>query len=109
MEKSYLTERDHRLSRTGAGVAGALLIVFVMLRLMGAAVATHSALGVSAVAVGAILVTLWFWKGKASPRWFFRRGEFECNGDFSPTLKSTIIQTVADDESLSLRDKAFGS
>ena len=67
MEKSYLTERDQRLSRTGVGVAGALLIIFAMLRLLSVAVARHSALGVSVIVAGT-LVALWLWKAKASPR-----------------------------------------
>jgi len=67
MERSYLTERDKQLTRRGAGVAGALLIAFFVLRLMSAAVAKHSlTLGVSTVA--AIFVTFWFWKGKAATR-----------------------------------------
>ena len=58
IERSYLTERDKRLSRTGTGVAGALLIGFFVLRLMST-VAKHSlALGVSTGVVAAILVTL---------------------------------------------------
>src|SRR5207249_10958699 len=69
MERSYLTERDKQLTRRGAGVAGALLIAFFVLRLMSAAVAKHSlTLGVSTVVVAAIFVTFWFWKGKAATR-----------------------------------------
>ena len=65
IERSYLTERDKRLSRTGTGVAGVLLIAYFVLRLMSAAVAKHSlALGVSIGAIAAIFVAFWFWKGK---------------------------------------------
>ena len=65
MQKSYLTQRDKQLSRIGAGVAGALLIAFFVLRLMGVAAAKHSfALGIFTVVVAAIFVRFWFWKGK---------------------------------------------
>jgi hypothetical protein len=65
VERSYLTERDKRLSRTGTGVAGVVLIAYFVLRLMSAAVAKHSlALGVSIGAIAAIFVAFWLWKGK---------------------------------------------
>jgi hypothetical protein len=66
MERSYLTERDKQLSRKGAGVAGAFLIAFFVLRLTSAAVAKHSlVLGMSTIAIAAFFVIFWFRKGKA--------------------------------------------
>lgn len=67
IERSYLTERDKRLSRTGTGGAGALLIGFFVLRLMSTVAKYSVALGASTGVVAAILVTLWFWKGKSVP------------------------------------------
>jgi hypothetical protein len=61
VQKSYLTERDKQLSRTGAGVAGAILVAFFVLRLTGAAIAKHSLpLCIVTVIVAAVFVGLWF-------------------------------------------------
>lgn len=72
IEQSYLTERDKRLSRQGAGLAGIVLTILLTLeftlRLTSAVVARHSlALGLLTVMlVGASFgVWLWLLNGKA--------------------------------------------
>lgn len=66
VRQSYLTERDKRLSRQGAGVAGIVLTVLLTiefaLRLTNAVVARHSlALGLFTVVLVAASFGVWFW------------------------------------------------
>jgi hypothetical protein len=69
MQKSYLTDRDKKLSQAGAGFAGALLITFFVLKLTGVAVAKHSfALGIFTVVVAVVFIRLWFSNRKAASR-----------------------------------------
>ena len=73
IQQSYLTEREKRLLRPGAGVAGVILgILFLLeliLRLTSAAVARHSlALAVLTIILVAVFVRFWGWNGKANLR-----------------------------------------
>jgi len=71
IQQSYLTARDKRLLRPGAGVAGVILgilfLVELMLRLTNAAVARHSlALAVLTIILVAVFVRFWVWNGNAN-------------------------------------------
>lgn len=75
IQQSYLTERDKRMSRQGAGVAGIILAVLFslefVLRLTNVAVAKHPvALGLLTVVLVALCFGGWLWvlNGKASVR-----------------------------------------